>query len=190
MNNNRTARCMCEKTAITLKGEPELVAVCNCLSCQRQFGSAFGWVAYYKESAVISKSENKGSYKRFTETGNDTTYSFCKECGSTLWWSATYLPNLIGTAAGCFSDQHFPPPSISVWEKTKRSWVKFPVYMLPFSKQLPSLVSRLLLALKLPKLASLLMSFISKSTARNSGNTKACALGDLELLKKYVQISK
>jgi hypothetical protein len=186
LNKNRTARCLCEKSAITVVGEPELVAVCNCLSCQRQFGSAFGWVAYFKESSVISKSENPGSYKRYTDTGNETHYSFCKDCGSTLWWHATYLPNLIGTAAGCFAEHDFPPPSISVWEQTKRSWVKFPLFILPFSKQLPSLFSSLLLVLKLPKLASLLMSLINKPPLNNHVNKQVCGLMNAELLKKNV----
>lgn len=191
MKVNRTAKCLCEQTTITLEGEPELVAVCNCLLCQRQFGSAFGWVAYFKENAVISKSDYTGTYKRSTDSSNETSYSFCKACGSTLWWNATYLPNLIGTAAGNFEGHDFPPPSISVWERTKQSWVKLPFFVLPFTKQLPSVLSRVILNLKLPKLVSFLMSILYKSRVShiNTKETDKCALTDQELLRKYAHIS-
>jgi hypothetical protein len=45
-------------------------------------------------------------------------------CGSTVYWQGQGFPGMIGVAIGAFADPTFPPPTISVWEETRHSWVE------------------------------------------------------------------
>ena len=42
-----------------------------------------------------------------------------------MYWFADALPEWIGIAVGAFADPSFGKPKLSVWERTRHSWVAF-----------------------------------------------------------------
>ena len=50
---------------------------------------------------------------------------FCPDCGSSVFWYAEVVPDLIGIAFGAFADPSMPRPTLSVWETTRHPWVTF-----------------------------------------------------------------
>lgn len=122
----RIALCSCGQLSISVKGEPKIVAVCNCLECQKRTGSVFGVSSYFDDDQVIEKSGKSNLYKRTSDAGLSLEQSFCPDCGSTVYWKAEIFEKYTGIAVGCFSAPDFPEPKFTVWNISKHSWVSFP----------------------------------------------------------------
>lgn len=123
----RTARCACGNASITVSGEPEVHAICHCANCKRRTGSAFGVSAYFKRTDVV---EIKGAMTvyafRHPRKEQDQERHFCSACGTTLLWTISTMPELVGIAAGCFEDAAFGEPTLSVSHGRKLPWVSVP----------------------------------------------------------------
>ena len=59
--SERVARCGCGQLTITVSGEPGMIAMCNCVECQRRSGSQFGSGAFFERANVTIE----GEYKNF-----------------------------------------------------------------------------------------------------------------------------
>jgi hypothetical protein len=56
----------------------------------------------------------------------DQARHFCPRCGSTLYWTISSLPDLIGVAGGCFADESLSEPTHSITHRKKESWLALP----------------------------------------------------------------
>lgn len=119
----RTATCRCGQLIATCDGEPVRISACHCLECQKRSGSAFAAQARWNESDVAI-SGNFKVWERLADSGHRATYQFCPECGSTLAYVIEGWPGVIAIPVGAFADLNFPPPSFSVYEHRKHSWVE------------------------------------------------------------------
>jgi hypothetical protein len=126
MPKQRTASCACGQLSIDVEGEPDFVASCNCLQCQKRTGSVFGVSAYFSKEKVQSVSGEHKTFRRASDAGRMLETCFCPDCGSTLFWRAEAFPDLVGLAVGCFADPTFPAPTRAVWAAHKHHWVSFP----------------------------------------------------------------
>ena len=123
----RVATCCCKKSNIRVSGSPDIHTVCHCDNCKQRTGSAFGISAYFNIGSIIEKTENLSVYRFHHEMQNhDQERHFCSDCGTTLYWTISSMPNLIGIAGGCFTDQPLPTPSFSANSSSKYSWVSLP----------------------------------------------------------------
>jgi hypothetical protein len=122
----RTAACSCGQLTVEVTGEPDFVAACNCLECQKSTGSVFGVSTYWPKSAVVAISGASACWRRSSWKGRWLDNYFCPVCGSTIYWYAEMSPGSIGISAGNFADPAFPAPQHAVWCESKHPWVKFP----------------------------------------------------------------
>jgi len=120
------AKCCCGQSSIKIQGRPLINAVCHCADCKKRTGSAFGISVYVKEDQVIEVSRNTQTYTLETETGVIQHRSFCKSCGTTLYWQASSFPGLRGIAGGCFADAGVKEPEYSFSNENACSWLKLP----------------------------------------------------------------
>lgn len=121
----RTARCCCQDASITVEGEPVINAICNCASCKRRTGSAFGWSAYFPDSAIVAQT---GAMQVYARAG-DNPYQrfFCARCGTTLYWKTqNFMADFTGIAGGCFEQEPLPDPIFSAQDSTRCAWVGLP----------------------------------------------------------------
>jgi hypothetical protein len=95
--------------------------MCHCLACQRRTGSVFGVQAWYPREKVQAEGAAK-QHVRQADSGRCVTFSFCPECGGTVFWSAEQRPDLIAIAVGAFADPGFERPGLSVWERSRHPW--------------------------------------------------------------------
>jgi hypothetical protein len=51
---------------------------------------------------------------------------FCPQCGTTLFWYLTVLPEKIGIAGGCVADEALPEPTYAVTDCKREAWVSLP----------------------------------------------------------------
>jgi hypothetical protein len=119
---DREASCSCGQLRLGCRGEPVRVAICHCLECQRRTGSVFGVQAFFPSERVDPPRGLAKQFVRQADSGRRVTFSFCPECGGTVFWRAEQAPGLIGVAVGAFADPSFAQPDISVWESRKHPW--------------------------------------------------------------------
>jgi hypothetical protein len=122
----RVAKCSCGNLTIELEGDPKMVVACNCLKCQKRTGSVFGVSAYFNEDQVSTVSGEKKVFSDISDENRKIKRNFCPSCGSTVYWSAEFMPSSVGVAVGCFEDPKFPEPVASAWNESKHSWLRFP----------------------------------------------------------------
>ena len=102
-----------------------LNGICNCISCRRRTGSAFGWSAYFSDDKVVAKKGQLNTYAKSGDMGYDRF--FCANCGTTLYWkSFGFMPDCTGVAGGCFVDNPLLPPNLSAQDKDRCAWLGLP----------------------------------------------------------------
>ncbi len=120
----RTATCCCKTCVVTFTGDPVLNGICHCDDCKRRTGSAFGWSAYFKDEQL---GEHIGEYTQYEPSGEPgQVRSFCRKCGSTLYWFTPSRPDEIGVAGGAFIDHPLPRPQLSAQDRTRCIWFDLP----------------------------------------------------------------
>jgi hypothetical protein len=125
--DERGAACSCGQLHLVAEGEPVRISMCHCLACQRRTGSAFGIQARFPAERV--RIDGRASeYARASDEGDGVThtFSFCPECGATVYYRSSDRPGLIAVPIGAFADPQFPPPTISVYESRRHPWVSVP----------------------------------------------------------------
>jgi hypothetical protein len=120
----RTARCCCGQLTITITADPVANAICHCDSCKRRTGSAFGWSVYVRDTDVGTVTGEATPYT--VPTTPAATRTFCRRCGTTLFWKADIFPGMTGIAAGAFADAGMPAPTISASSDKRCAWVELP----------------------------------------------------------------
>jgi hypothetical protein len=121
----RTASCSCGQLQAQVTTDPIRVSVCHCLACQRRTGSVFGAQARFSSDAVTISGISK-EFVRVGDEGTRTTFSFCPECGATVFYTPGGLEGAVVIPVGAFADPQFPHPTFSVYEERMHSWVSLP----------------------------------------------------------------
>ena len=110
-----------------MEGEPIRVSVCHCLACQQRTGSAFGVQARFSRDRVRITGEAHDFTRLADDDGAPRTFSFCPECGSTVYYVLGPEPDVIAIPVGAFADRGFPRPTRSVYDASRRhAWVTLP----------------------------------------------------------------
>jgi hypothetical protein len=125
LSQRRTAHCSCGSLRVETVGEPLIVVSCFCEECQRRTGSALGISTYWMlENVKVSGRATR--YVRDAQEGRQVTFYFCPTCGSSVYWELQRRPGQLGISGGSFFDPDLPAPSLSVWERSKHSWISIP----------------------------------------------------------------
>jgi hypothetical protein len=121
----RHASCSCGQLSLVAGGDPVRISICHCLACQRRTGSAFGVQARFPAERVQISGRAK-DYVRTSDAGERRVFSFCPECGATVYYTTPDAPHLMAVPVGAFADPSFPPPRVSVHEARMHAWVGLP----------------------------------------------------------------
>ncbi|MEO5700604.1 MAG: GFA family protein [Casimicrobiaceae bacterium] len=121
----RVASCSCGQLQLTVSEEPARVSICHCLACQRRTGSVFGAQARFRRNAV-QVTGSSSVYVRVGDEGGKTTFHFCPQCGTTVYYELEGNPEHVAVPVGAFAEPGFPAPSISIYEDRMHSWVQLP----------------------------------------------------------------
>ena len=119
------AACSCGQLRLTVGGEPLAITMCHCLACQRRTGSVVSVQAIYRP-AQVEIAGRYSEYVRLAEDDDQRRYCFCPDCGATVFFTVPTRADFVGVPVGAFADPSFPPPTISVYESRRHSWVIVP----------------------------------------------------------------
>jgi hypothetical protein len=123
---NREAACSCGQLRVAVDGAPRRLSVCHCLACQRRTGSAFGFQARFDRDRGRITGLSSEYIRSSDEGGEQRRFSFCPECGATVYYVTDAEPDLVAIPVGAFADPAFPAPTVSVYESRKHGWVTLP----------------------------------------------------------------
>ena len=121
----RDAACSCGQLRLTTDGEPVRISICHCLACQRRTGSVFSVQARFDEEHVRIEGRHN-EYGRISDDDEGRTFSFCPECGATVFFKTASAPELVAVPVGAFADPAFPAPTVYVYESRRHPWVELP----------------------------------------------------------------
>ncbi|MEL7447029.1 MAG: GFA family protein [Pseudomonadota bacterium] len=107
--------CLCGAVSITLSGMAKEVDVCHCEMCRRSYGSFAAMVA--GASFTIEGEADIGTYK----SSDWAERSFCKKCGSALWYRFTPT-DFYSFAAGHFELPEGLPIKQQIFVEEKPDW--------------------------------------------------------------------
>jgi hypothetical protein len=122
-DKSREAACACGQLRLTCESEPLRISICHCLDCQRRTGAPFSMQVRYARNKVTEIKGKATQFTRQAESGNSVTFSFCPDCGSTVFWELSAFPAVLAIAVGAFADPQFPAPRHSVYERRRHHWV-------------------------------------------------------------------
>jgi hypothetical protein len=123
--HTREAACSCGQFRLTAEGDPIRISICHCLACQRRTGSAFSFQARFPADRVRAVGRH-AYYVRTSDAGEERTFHFCPDCGATIFYTLATVPDVIAVPVGAFADPSFPPPTVSVYESRRHSWLSVP----------------------------------------------------------------
>jgi hypothetical protein len=122
----RHAACSCGQLRLVAEGDPVRVSMCHCLACQRRTGSVFGAQARFDADRVRIDGRHS-DYTRLSDDEHEArTFSFCPDCGGTVFYRIPTEPEVVAVPVGAFADPAFPPPTRSVYESRRHAWVELP----------------------------------------------------------------
>ena len=96
--------------------------MCHCLACQRRTGSALGIQARF-ESKHVRVTGRYSDYVRTSDEGQGRTFHFCPDCGATVFYTLSTVPDVVAVPIGAFAEPDFPPPTVSVFESRRHPWL-------------------------------------------------------------------
>ncbi|WP_299396037.1 GFA family protein [Pelagibius sp.] len=122
---SRTAACCCGQLRVEVQGEPVAVGLCHCFACQRRTGSVFAALAAFRPPYKVFGRASE--YVRTGDQGARFRFRFCPVCGTNLFHTEEGCEDRgIAVAVGAFADPDFPPPTDSVYDCRRHSWVQLP----------------------------------------------------------------
>ena len=122
----RHAACSCGQLRLVVEGEPVRISMCHCLACQRRTGSVFAAQARFETERVRIEGRHTDYTRASDADDHSHVFSFCPECGGTVFYRDPAAPELTAVPIGAFADPGFPPPRVSVWESRRHPWVVLP----------------------------------------------------------------
>jgi hypothetical protein len=121
----RIASCSCGQLRAEVRAEPIRVSVCHCYACQQRTGSVFSAQARFPREAVDIEGTGK-EFVRVGDEGGRFRFTFCPECGSTVFYAEEGDERQVAIPVGAFADSRFPAPTVSVYEERRHPWVALP----------------------------------------------------------------
>jgi hypothetical protein len=115
-----------------------VAGVCHCTFCKRGTGSAFRVIAFFAAASVeIIRGILKIYEYRSDETNRWAKMEFCSDCGTTVAYTAEWVPGIRGITVGTLDDPNWITPTRHVWTRSALHWMVYPAGVEIFATTLP-----------------------------------------------------
>src|SRR5262245_3628287 len=116
--------CQCGRVRYRMEGEPLGLAVCHCIECQRQSGSAFGMSLAIRRNGFRLLSGELREFTTVCDSGRMKRCTFCAKCGTRIYHQVA--TDALNIKAGTLDDTSWLNPSAHYWTRRKQPWVLIP----------------------------------------------------------------
>jgi hypothetical protein len=119
MSKSLAGGCLCGAVRYEARGEPIAVALCHCGSCRRAAGApVVAWAMFGLESFDYTAGK-AAVYASSPGVGR----SFCASCGTSLAFTAGYMPGLVDVTVASLDDPEALAPQMHIWESQRLPWI-------------------------------------------------------------------
>lgn len=112
--------CLCGAIRFAVHGEALLTALCHCSICRRAAGApVVAWAMFPLEAFRLER----GALATYASSPG-VERGFCGRCGTTLSFTADFIPGLIDLTIASFDDPAALPPQLHMWESKRLPWLE------------------------------------------------------------------
>lgn len=116
-----TGGCLCGNVRYEISGEPLLSGICHCSMCRRAGGApAVAWATFAEKQVEYS-----GAPPKLYQSSPKAKRGFCANCGTQIFFDATFLPGLVDITVGSMDEPELLPPTLHLWYSSHLSWAEF-----------------------------------------------------------------
>ncbi len=114
-----TGGCLCGGIRYRVRGAAIVTTLCHCSLCRRAAGAPLvAWAmfplgSFGLESGALAIYPSSPGVER----------GFCGRCGTTLSFTASFLPGLIDLTIASFDEPERLPPQLHMWERERIGWL-------------------------------------------------------------------
>jgi hypothetical protein len=131
----REGGCHCGQLRYRISAEPLAVAVCYCLDCQRQSGSAFGMTMVIPVDGFAWLNGEPSSFFMKSDSGADKECLFCGNCGVRIFNRFPARPATVNLKPGTLDETTGITPTLQVFSHRKPAWVSVPESVPTFPRE-------------------------------------------------------
>lgn len=117
-----SGRCLCGNVRYRLARPPVRSAVCHCLNCQRQTGTAFSIICEVA-AGDLSVEGATAVYLDRADSGRTLGRHFCPRCGSPVFSVVTGAPERVFLKAGTYDGWRDLPPDMELFRARSANWM-------------------------------------------------------------------
>ena len=111
--------CLCGALRFRVRNEAIATTLCHCSLCRRAAGAPLVAWAMFPEDAFALE---RGALATYASSPG-VLRGFCAGCGTTLSFSADFLPGLIDLTVASFDEPERLPPQLHMWERSRVPWL-------------------------------------------------------------------
>lgn len=126
--------CNCGAVRYEITETPRTVAVCHCINCRKQSGSAFSVNLLVSFAAMTVEGELKTYVDHDTESGVPLLRQFCPKCGSPIRSIRDPMEKLIVVKAGTLDEPGAVSPTMHVWTCAALPWFEIPTSLASYER--------------------------------------------------------
>lgn len=122
---HKTGSCACGQVTYAYTGDPLNTVFCYCKQCQIHTGSDkwFG-VWAHKDNFTFTKGM-PATFARIGDSGQETHYKFCQNCGTTVCAEVT-VGNFYSISASTLHDKENLRPAMLIYTAYAPAWATIP----------------------------------------------------------------
>jgi hypothetical protein len=117
-------QCHCGAITYEAEVEPDTIAICHCLDCQRLSESAFRANVPASADGFRILTGKPRQYVKTADSGTKRIHAFCETCGSPVYSCATEKPFTYTLRVGASNQRHaLGRPAQQIWTKRRLPWI-------------------------------------------------------------------
>ena len=121
MNSPYTGGCACGAVRYEIAAEPIFQNHCQCLDCQHKSGTGHGSYLTFPRAGA-QQSGRASLWKVTADSGNVKTRGFCPTCGSPVFMTFSYTPDVFTVHAASLDDPDRFRPQLVTYAVRGRAW--------------------------------------------------------------------
>jgi hypothetical protein len=111
--------CLCGDVRFRVRDEAVVTTLCHCSLCRRAAGAPLvAWAMFPSDAFTLER----GALAIYASS-QGVQRGFCGRCGTTLSFTADFLPGLVDLTIASFDEPERLPPQLHMWERKRLPWL-------------------------------------------------------------------
>ena len=117
-----TGGCACGAVRYETPAEPVFQNHCQCLDCQKRSGTGHGSWLTFPERAHMAITGEARIWRVATDNANEKTHAFCPTCGTPVYLTFSFMPDMIAVPAASLDDPGRVQPQAVTYGVRGHAW--------------------------------------------------------------------